>query len=285
MHGKHHRRQRAARGIGMTSLALTAVAALSWTLFVPPGTGGTGRAAASESATSALQNQVRPEAPAPAVKWVPAGGDEFAGNRLDPARWNVYNSAGGFGHGLRRPSAVGVGGGLLTITAQPRAEKVGVSGGIAMKAPGQLYGRWEFRARTDAGKGYSPAILLWPDSEKFPDDGEVDMMEIPTAARTAAHAFVHYGKRNDLVQSATRGDFTRFHDFALEWLPDRITWYVDGVKKWEVRDKKVIPTKPMHLCIQLDQGPARNWIPAPDASTPDKVRLQVDHARIYKAAR
>ena len=36
-----------------------------------------------------------------------------------------------------------------------------------------------------------------------------------------------------------------------------------------------------HLAIQLDQGPVKDWILAPDATTPPKIRLQVDWVRTY----
>ncbi|WP_060722279.1 glycoside hydrolase family 16 protein [Pseudonocardia sp. EC080625-04] len=268
--------RRVLHGSVALGLAAVAIAGLTWTILVPPdGDGGDGA-----TATSALDNQLPPPPPPPPPQqWRPVGGDEFDGSRIDRSVWTVYNSPGGFGNGLRRPSALSLDDGLLTVTARPRAAGGGVSGGMAMHS-GQLYGRWEFRARTDAGTGYSPAILLWPDSERFPDDGELDMMEIPYGDRSAATAFVHYGAENHIVSTETPGDFTQWHTFALEWLPDRITWYVDGEKKWEVTDRRTIPTTPMHLCIQLDQGPAEKWIPAPDATTPDEVRLQVDWARV-----
>ncbi|MEJ8278477.1 glycoside hydrolase family 16 protein [Pseudonocardia spirodelae] len=271
-------RRRVAHGAGAMALVLVAVAGLTWTVLVPPD----GTADAANPATSALDNQLPPPPPPPPPQqWERVGGDEFDGTAVDRGTWTVYNSPGGFGNGLRRPSAVGVGDGLLTVTARPRAAGGGVSGGIAMH-DGQLYGRWEFRARTDVGTGYSPAILLWPDSERFPDDGELDMMEIPYGDRHAATAFIHYGAQNHILSTETPGDFTQWHTFALDWLPDRITWYVDGEKKWEVTDRRAIPTTPMHLAIQLDQGPAVKWIPGPDATTPDEVRLQVDWARVYE---
>jgi hypothetical protein len=37
----------------------------------------------------------------------------------------------------------------------------------------------------------------------------------------------------------------------------------------------------MHLAIQLDQGPVNDWLPAPDATTPAQVHLQVDWVRKY----
>ncbi|WP_165438235.1 glycoside hydrolase family 16 protein [Pseudonocardia sediminis] len=271
------RRRLVARSAGATALVLSALAGLAWTVAVPPD-----QAETPFAAPVAARPAPAPPGPPP-VKWKRTGGDEFDAGRVDGRRWSTYNSIGAFGNGLRRPSAVAQRDGLLTITAKPRLNG-GTSGGISMR-PGQRYGRWEFRARTDVGRGYSPAILLWPDSERFPDDGELDMMEIPYDDRRAATAFVHWGKANNILSTETVGDFTQWHTFAMEWLPNRITWYVDGVKKWEITDRRAIPTKPMHLCIQLDQGPAQKWIPGPDATTPDQVRLQVDWARVYRVDR
>jgi beta-glucanase (GH16 family) len=216
------------------------------------------------------------------VAWRPAGGDEFGG-ALNKGTWSAYDSGGGFGNGLRKPDAVSQANGILTITGTAH-EGDGVSGGVRY-ADGQLYGRYEFRARTDRGKGFSAAILLWPDSEQWPRDGELDIMEAPTPNRDVAHTFVHYavGDSDRSVHGAHPGDYTRWHTFRMDWLPDRITWYVDGVERFETTDRTVIPTKPMHPTIQLDQGPKVNWMDGPDESTPAEVKLQVDWFRIYEA--
>jgi beta-glucanase (GH16 family) len=211
------------------------------------------------------------------VDWRSSGGDEFNGSSLDTAAWNTYDSVGGFGNGWRKPEAITQSDGTLKITARGD-----VTGGMGHEY-GQLYGRWEFRARTEPGRGFGSAILLWPDSEKWPEDGELDIMEVPDQARTKAHFVVHWGAENHVHGTDVTGDFTQWHTFAIEWLPDRITWYVDGVKKYENTDKAAIPTKPMHLTIQLDMGPKANWIDAPDETTPEEVGLEVDWVRIYKA--
>jgi beta-glucanase (GH16 family) len=211
------------------------------------------------------------------IDWHPTGGDEFAGSSVDTAAWNLYDSVGGFGNGHRKPEAISQSDGKLRITARGD-----VSGGMGMRK-GQLYGRWEFRARTDAGRGFGSAILLWPDSENWPEDGELDMMEVPDEARSTAHFVVHWGADNNVHGTDVPGDYTQWHTFAMEWLPDRITWYVDGVKKYENTDPAAIPTKPMHITIQLDQGPKDNWIDAPDETTPEELSLEVDWVRIYAA--
>ena len=40
----------------------------------------------------------------------------------------------------------------------------------------------------------------------------------------------------------------------------------------------------MHLAMQFDQGPKKDWIPAPDATTPAAFSLQVDWLRVYAPA-
>ena len=37
----------------------------------------------------------------------------------------------------------------------------------------------------------------------------------------------------------------------------------------------------MHLAMQFDQGPKKDWIPAPDDTTPAAFSLQIDWLRVY----
>jgi hypothetical protein len=61
----------------------------------------------------------------------------------------------------------------------------GVNGG------GLMYGRYLIRARWDALSSYHISFLLWPDSENWPADGEIDF---PEANMGSAHvsAFMHH---------------------------------------------------------------------------------------------
>jgi beta-glucanase (GH16 family) len=211
------------------------------------------------------------------VSWRPVSSFDFDGS-LDPNVWNRYNSVGGFGNGFRRPSAITVENGMLRITARGN-----VSGGMGHEVD-QLYGRWEFRARTEKGRGRGAAVLLWPKTENK-DDGELDMMEVPREDRNEAHFVIHFSPQNKQAGSKVSGDFSQWHTFAMDWLPNRITWYVDGVKQFETVDKNVIPKVPMHMTIQLDMGPFEEWIPAADATTPAEVSLWVDWVKIFAAPR
>jgi hypothetical protein len=213
----------------------------------------------------------------PGPEWRRVTTEDF--NSLRPQAYGLYDSVGGFGNGLRRSSAISVANGVLNITAT----NGNVSGGMAHKL-GQTYGRWEFRARTDLGRGFGSAILLWPDSERFPQDGEIDIMEVPSETRDRAHFIVHFGGpggSDKVYGSYAEDDFSQWHTFAVDWLPDRIVFYVDGVERFRVTDRNIIPDKPMHLAMQFDQGPKKDWIAAPDVTTPKAFSLQVDWLRVY----
>ena len=215
----------------------------------------------------------------PGPQWERVTADDFDTFRKEA--YGTYDSVGAFGNGLRRSSAVGVSDGLLNITARGN-----VSGGMAHKLD-RTYGRWEFRARTDRGRGFGSAILLWPESERFPQDGEIDIMEVPSETRDRAHFIVHFagpGGSDKVYGSWAEDDFSQWHTFAVDWLPDRLVFFIDGVERFRVTDRNIIPKKPMHLCMQFDQGPKKDWITAPDATTPAAFALQVDWVRIYAPA-
>lgn len=206
------------------------------------------------------------------------GGDEFNSGSLNLRKWGPYNSVGGFGNGLRRPSAITQTGGNLVITASGNT-----SGGMGDNF-GQLYGRWEFRARTDDGRGFGSAILLWPDSERL-SDGEIDIAEVPYEKRDLVHYILHSGPDGNTLNGwHLPGDYSQWHTFAVDWMPDHITWYVDGTAVYTVTDKSRIPDTPMHLAIQLDEGPVKDWLLPPDATTPPQVHLQVDWVHEYALA-
>lgn len=214
-------------------------------------------------------------------EWKPVGGDEFNGTSVDQGKWGLYDSVGAFGNGKRRSSAISAGGGVMSITATSGENpEDNVSGGMA-DSFGQLYGRWEARVRTDPGRGYSGVVLLWPDSEST-DDGEIDIMEVPSEKRDRAVIVLHSGKAgSDQVGTNVPGRFDQWHTVAVEWLPTRITWFVDGRRVYNVTEKARIPTRPMHLTLQLDQGPVQNWLLAPDATTPPKLNMQVDYVHVW----
>jgi hypothetical protein len=219
----------------------------------------------------------------PAVAWGPPVAVEgFNGETVDTARWWIYDSPDA--RPPRSPAAVSVQRGVLRLTGGFDAQGRDLSGGIGHKL-NQRFGRWEVRFRADRGAGYSPAVLLWPQTENWPADGEIDLVEIPGGSRTTGYCFLH-APNNDVNGCRMRADFTRWHTVAVDWLPDHVTFWLDGIEQWTVRapDPHIPSSSAMHLALQNDQG-CDGFIPCRTAQTPPQVVMEVDFVRVYRAPR
>jgi beta-glucanase (GH16 family) len=216
-----------------------------------------------------------PATPVPA-DWRLLLADDFDGSALDTTKWLPYGPdwPGNGGNGIRDASAVSVGGGVLTITAQMRGGTL-VSGAVASHL-NFTYGRVEFRVRTaaDPSEATSGNVLLWPEhDEDWPAAGEYDIYETGTrATRTPFDSFLHYGADNRQHQFGHPADGTTWQDMALEWRPDGISILRDGDLVGRVTDPQAVSRTGHHLCIQLDAFRAVMGAP---------VTMQVDHVRVY----
>lgn len=203
----------------------------------------------------------------------PVAGDEFtAGAVPDPSRWQVYDSPGNAGKGLRVPAAVTVGDGMLTIAGDGK----GRTGGLAARFGHQEYGRWEVRMKTTVrDTEYHPVVLLWPDSNASPTCAEVDFGEGGDSA-SSVQFFLHYACSGANFQTFASKDIdtTEWHNYAVDWSPSAVIGYIDGVE-W-FRDTLHVPAESMHQALQLD------WFPDGTPTVPTK--MYVDWVRLYPAA-
>ncbi|MGW4422495.1 glycoside hydrolase family 16 protein [Streptosporangium sp. NPDC004631] len=214
-----------------------------------------------------------------AGEWgVPVLTDDFDGTRIDGRSWAVYHSPGAETNPRTR-RAVSVGGGMLRLKGGVTGGR-DLSGGIASHLS-QRYGRWEVRLRAERGAGYTPLALLWPDSQGRPDYAEVDFTEIIDPGRRSSGIFVHRGDRRQ-AQRQVRADFTRWHTVAVDWLPGRLTFWLDGRKVWDYTGANVPRGHSMHLALQNDVT-CNRWSPCRGASTPETVSMYVDWVKIYRA--
>jgi beta-glucanase (GH16 family) len=210
--------------------------------------------------------------------WTLTAHDEFDGDALDESRWSPYSGRTTDDVGQHDPDNLSVSDGTLKLTSRGKT-----SAGMNWKG-GQKYGRWESRVRSQAGNGYGPVMLLWPASGEWPEAGEIDIMEIPKGDRKKASFTVHWGEDNTQDGKSVQSDFTQWHNFAVEWTPDHIVGYLDGVEFYRNEDPDANPPGPMEFVLQQDIGPyGEDWIPAPDASTPETCTFEVDWVRIYAA--
>jgi Glycosyl hydrolases family 16 len=189
------------------------------------------------------------------------------------SKWGVYDSPGG--KPPRSSDMVEVSDGMLRLY-----------GGVSKKS-GKDVGAGAAYYRVQAGAGYAPAVLLWPeDNENWPEHGEIDMMEVIDPKRGGGGTYLHHGKDNEHVGvDYTKADFTKFHTVGVEWLPSRVTYYLDGKPYFNVTPDQMdsgLPDEgPMHLALQLDQG-CGYPIPCRNAQTPERVVMDVDWIKIWR---
>jgi hypothetical protein len=208
--------------------------------------------------------------------------EDFTGSRLDPRKWLVYNDQ----HERDNPrtaAATRLAGGRLEMTGGIYHGR-DLSGGVASRVY-QKYGRWEVRMRAERGVGYSAVALLWPERFGDPESAEINFAEVLDPTRQKVGLFVHHGPDDRQANRGLRVDFTRWHTVALDWLPESLTFWLDGQKVWTYRGPLIPSRTRMGLTLQNDQvcdlGPefCRN------RTTPKWVTMDVDWVRIYQGPR
>ena len=221
------------------------------------------------------ERPVTPEDPDIEIQWTLDFEENFDGTAVNTDNWSMYHSPGHAGNGLRRAEAFSVKDGCLVITAKENEDGEIVSGGMAHKKNYLPVVKWEFRARceNDPSKAMSGAVLTWPQSEKWPDEGELDIFETGTGhPRRPLHTFLHYGSDNRQLHMAHDVDATQWQEMALEWYEDALVIYLNGEKVWTVTNEEVVPKWNHHICLQLD---------AFKTSLSGVVKMYVDYVRIY----
>lgn len=175
--------------------------------------------------------------------------DEFNGVALNTADWSYDIGTGcpslcGWGNSelqYYRSQNVAVAGGNLVITAKAESFSGAsyTSGRIKTKGKRSfLYGRIEMRAKLPTGGGIWPAFWMLPEADVYGGwaaSGEIDIMEAANAT-TSVGGTIHYGGTYP-ANTSSGGSYalgganfaSAFHVYAIEWEPDAIRWYVDGV--------------------------------------------------------
>lgn len=99
------------------------------------------------------------------------------------------------------------------------------------------YGYFEARLKLPEGKGTWPAFWMMPSTwSGWPEGGEIDIMEhvgcVPTEVSSSIHCKAYYHAIGTQKTAAKKiaGVMDEFHVYALEWTPEYIRTYVDGVQ-------------------------------------------------------
>lgn len=119
----------------------------------------------------------------------------------------------------------------------------------------QTYGRYSARLKVDTPtlSEYSVAWLLWPASDNWPWDGEIDLPEAPLSG--TAWGYHHYARQGSCVRGCqvsvnTQARFTDWHTYTIEWMPGRVRLLVDGTVFVDTTDW--VPDTPMRWQLQTE---------------------------------
>jgi beta-glucanase (GH16 family) len=166
-----------------------------------------------------------------------------------------------------------------------------------------MYGRIETRAKVPQGKGLWPAIWMMPEDEsvygQWPKCGEIDIMEVLGDQTETAFGTVHYGEPHAEKQgkvTLTGGETfaTDFHEYAVEWEPGKLEWFIDGksylvVDNWfsaeKDEDDKPFPAPfNQKFCIQMNLAIGGDWPGYPDfgADYMKNAEFEIDYVRVYQ---
>ena len=143
---------------------------------------------------------------------------------------------------------------------------------------GITYGRYAVRFTSDPLPHYKTAWLLWPDSDTWPRDGEVDFPEGGLDGTICAYMHRQGASSgDDQDQFCTGTHYQGWHTAVTEWTPSSIKFYLDGNLIGTSSSR--IPNTPMHWVLQTETEISGT---SPDNATQGHVL--VDWAAVYRPA-
>jgi beta-glucanase (GH16 family) len=230
--------------------------------------------------------------------------DEFNKNGLpDASKWNYDTGGHGWGNNelqyytAKRKENVRVENGHLIIEAhrEPWQGKDYTSTRLVTKGKGDWkYGKIEVRALIPEGLGTWPAIWMLGSNTplKWPDDGEVDIMEHVGFDQGRLHASIHCKKYHHSIGTQKTANImvpdisSAFHVYQVEWNADSVKIGIDdnyyfrfaneksGYEAWPFDNK-------LYLLLNLAVG--GNWGGQKGVDTTIwPRRMVVDYVRVYQ---
>ena len=155
------------------------------------------------------------------------------------------------------------------------------------------FGRYEARIQLPFGQGIWPAFWMLGaniSTKGWPHNGEIDIMENIGSEPNIVHGTVHgpgysggegIGKPFGLPSTMRFAD--DFHIFAIEWEPEEIRWYVDGIEYHTLKADRVpgdwVYDHPFFMIMNMAVGGL--WPGYPDDTTTFPQQMRVDYVRVY----
>ena len=158
------------------------------------------------------------------------------------------------------------------------------------------YGRVEARIKVPEGSGLWPAFWMLGtdiDQNPWPQSGEIDIMEqvgrLPSQVFGTLHGPGYsggqsYGGVYDLGTPVA----DNYHTYAVEWQPDQIVWYIDGIQYFKatsgdafLQGKQWVFNHPFFILLNVAVG--GNFGGAVGDETTFPQTMSVDYVRLYQA--
>lgn len=227
--------------------------------------------------------------------------DNFNGTALDLTKWeadNLLYRGDEVQCYTMRPANVKVRNENLELIALRENYTAGgnsyayTSASIRTKDANPLkYGKYEARIKVPQGQGHFPAFwtLGINGAGTWPSNGEIDIMEnldTENFVRGTCHWLntINEDGNNPRARSLAL-DMSIYHTYSVIWLPESITWYVDGDSFGTLNIfNNADSTNELHsghrILLNFALG---GWPLAPDPTAPfPTASMFVDYVRVYK---
>lgn len=233
----------------------------------------------------------------PSGNWKLLFHDEFEGTTLDTTKWRT-NYPHGCWHSYNQhnelqcyqASNIVVSHRMASIQGRP--EKAYCSDGRTYHYTSGLlcsagtfehtYFFAEMRAKLPKGQGIWPAFWLWASNEQRPR--EIDVLEVLGHDPTTVHMTYHWGSWEKEEQDGSHYNgqdvSADFHTYGVDWSPEAIVWYIDGIERKRFSEAANIADEPLYLLANLAIG--GDWPGDPDEKVVWPVQMQIDYIRVWE---
>jgi beta-glucanase (GH16 family) len=144
-----------------------------------------------------------------------------------------------------------------------------------------------------ATQGFFTAFWMLPTDTSYNYRSEIDILELLGDDPTTMFMTYHFNDRGDSYtpnngkynnsNCAVKNYSNDFVRMGMDWQPNHIAWYIDGVKCGEFTNAAAIENGPMQLILHMmvDNNWQRSWNVG--LLDPGLTRqLEVDYIRVYQ---
>ncbi|WP_405061118.1 family 16 glycosylhydrolase [Kribbella sp. NBC_01505] len=232
--------------------------------------------------------------------------DGPAGQAPDSSKWRYDIGGSGWGNDERQyytnstRNSAKDGAGNLVITARQENGGFQCHYGpcqytsarlLTAQTFSQTYGRFEARIKIPGTQGVWPAFwMLGAQGGGWPNNGEIDIMENIGREPNTVHGTIHgpgYSGAEGIgaAYNSPNGQPFRndFHTYRVDWAPNSITWFVDGVQYQrrtpaDLGGDQWVFNHPFFMIMNVAVG--GYWPGYPDGSTQMPQTMTIDYVRV-----